>query len=95
MIKYDWHPLRYVPHDTFLTLNTKLHLAAQNVALVGIHYSKQADEQPDNTLSWIPGLWRMAGRWVEGTKHFVHPFPLPHLNSSWWTKSSIHWASFR
>jgi len=43
MIKYDWHPLRYVPLNTFLTLNTKLHLAAQNVALVGIHYTEQAN----------------------------------------------------
>jgi hypothetical protein len=45
-------------------------LAAQNVALVGIHYTEQANEQPYNTLSWIPGLWRMAGCWVEGTKTF-------------------------
>ncbi len=45
-------------------------MAAQNVALVGIHYTEQADEQSHNTLSWIPGLWRMAGRWVEGTKTF-------------------------
>lgn len=70
MIKYDWHPLRYVPPNIVLTLNTKLHLAAQNVALVGIHYTEQANEQPYNTLSWIPGLWRMAGCWVEGTKTF-------------------------
>ena len=70
MIKYNWHHLHYVPLNTFLTLKTKLHLAAQNVALVGIHYTEQADEQAYNTLSWIPGLWRMAGRWVEGTKTF-------------------------
>ena len=49
MIKYDWHPLRYVSPNTFLTLNTMLHLAAQNVALVGIHYTEQADEQSYNT----------------------------------------------
>jgi hypothetical protein len=70
MIKYDWHPLRYVPLNPFLILKAKLHLAAQNVALVGIHYAEQPDQGTHNTLSWIPGLWRMAGHWVKGTKTF-------------------------
>ena len=38
MIKYNRYQLRDTPINTLLTLTEKLHLAAQNVALLGFHY---------------------------------------------------------
>ncbi len=46
------------------------HLALQNVAAVGRTFLPEDPHDKNAWLVWIPGLWRMAGKWVEGIHKF-------------------------
>lgn len=70
MQPFDWKS--FVPSDTdeLIEARLQLHHAIQNVAAVGRHFSPASSNDLQATLVWVPGLGRMAGRWVSGDIDF-------------------------
>jgi hypothetical protein len=70
--KYDWYFLTQPTVEEFQTSKETLHQIIQSVAAVGRTFSPESDEIDDayGRLTWVPGLWRMAGVWVTGNETF-------------------------
>lgn len=65
MSKYEWYQLRSTNLEALADMRDQVHVAIQNVALIGRQYLPKSKEDENATLSWIPGLWRMAGKWID------------------------------
>jgi hypothetical protein len=71
-LKYEWFPLFCPDLPSFQKCRESYHHAIQIVSGVGRSYIETDTPEFDEnaTLSWIPGLWRMAGKWVQGNSSF-------------------------
>ena len=70
MAAFEWRPLREVDTNHLVASRCQLHQAIQNVAAVGRKFLPESKHDVNATLSWVPGLSRMAGQWVEGDISF-------------------------
>lgn len=70
MPKFEWRPLFYVDPQELIEAKNQFHQAIQNVASVGRLYLPEEANDENATLSWVPGLNRMAGKWVNGSQVF-------------------------
>jgi hypothetical protein len=69
--KYDWFPLHQPELTSYQRTFHAFHHALQNVASVGRSYIDPSSENDENAvLSWVPGLWRLVGKWVHGSTPF-------------------------
>ena len=70
--KYDWYIINQQHPEHFKKTVEAYHHIIQNVAAVGRSYmeSDPAKDLWADSLVWVPGLWRMAGKWVQGSKPF-------------------------
>lgn len=66
MDTFNWNPLIVVDPDELRHARIQLHQAIQNVAAVGRKFLPHSVGDENATLSWVPGLKRMAGKWVKG-----------------------------
>ena len=80
MPKYDWHHLRPTDLDNFSALRKQIHQAIQNVSLVGRQYLPPSDEDSNATLTWVPGLWRIVGKWIPAKTKFRSSLSLENFN---------------
>lgn len=69
--KYDWYYLG-TPEDGLALAKETIHQAVQCVSAVGRTFSTadETEEDQNAKLTWVPGLWRMAGVWVDGAQTF-------------------------
>lgn len=74
MDAFSWNPLVPVDPEEIRIARYQLHQAIQNVAAVGRKFLPSAKRDQNATLSWIPGLRRMAGKWVKGDVSFRSSF---------------------
>lgn len=70
MNTFDWRSLKLVDPDRIRSVRYQLHQAIQNVAAIGRKFSPKTDGDEYASLTWIPGLSRMAGDWVTGHETF-------------------------
>ncbi|RED94109.1 hypothetical protein [Marinoscillum furvescens] len=70
MQPFDWRSFVPTDSDDLIKARLLLHHAIQNVAAVGRHFSPPTANDLHATLVWVPGLGRMAGRWVTGEIDF-------------------------
>jgi hypothetical protein len=68
--KYDWFHLEPYDLKDLRNVFIEYHAALQNVAAVGRTFIGKDETDSNAKLSWIPGLWRLAGQWVSGTETF-------------------------
>lgn len=66
MDTFSWNPLIVVDPDELRHARIQLHQAVQNVAAVGRKFLAQDAGDKNASLTWVPGLKRMAGNWVKG-----------------------------
>jgi hypothetical protein len=62
----EWENFSNISQNDLTRVRKQYHLAVQNVALVGRSFREKSESDENATLQWVPGFWRMAGRWVEG-----------------------------
>ncbi len=70
MQSYKWKRFSPIDKDALVLCRKQLHLAIQSVAAVGRRFLPLSEEDMNATLNWVPGLTRMAGKWVEGNITF-------------------------
>ena len=68
--KYSWYHLDSHDVEAFASLKTQLHFAIQNVAAVGRMFLGESERDENAALIWVPGLWRMAGKWIKANDTF-------------------------
>ena len=68
--KYNWHELKPIDLEVLREIREEVHLAIQHVAAVGRTFLEADSRDRNASLAWIPGLWRIAGKWVAGTHTF-------------------------
>jgi len=59
-----WLPIESYDQKGYDRVRQNYHQAVQNVAAVGRAYLPQSDRDENATLQWVPGLRRLAGKWV-------------------------------
>lgn len=70
MLSLEWHTFKPLDTQKLSDVKQQFHLALQNVAAVGRKFLKHSDNDENATLTWIPGLSRLAGKWIEGSVRF-------------------------
>lgn len=70
MDAFTWNPLIAVDPEEIRNARFQLHQAVQNVAAVGRKFLPEKGNDQNATLTWVPGLKRMAGKWVKGNVSF-------------------------
>lgn len=70
MDTFTWIPLTIVDPGELKEARIQLHQAVQNVAAVGRKFLPDVAGDANAQLAWIPGLKRMAGKWVKGNTSF-------------------------
>lgn len=70
MDTFDWRPLQKIDTEKLRATREVLHPAIQNVAAVGRKFLPHSKQDEHATLSWVPGLSRLAGQWVKGDISF-------------------------
>lgn len=70
MQKFEWIP--FLPVDFEKLKNTRIHFhqALQAISEVGRRFLSQSEVDGNAALIWVPGLSRLAGKWVKGKKSF-------------------------
>lgn len=70
MDTFTWN--KFIPTDPeeVRTARVQLHQSVQNVASVGRKFLEHSENDENATLTWVPGLRRMAGKWVQGDVSF-------------------------
>ncbi|MFY0688338.1 MAG: hypothetical protein JXQ90_14285 [Cyclobacteriaceae bacterium] len=74
--RYEWFHFSEMDFDELSSLRVQYHQAIQNVAAVGRTFLAKSEDDQNAVLSWVPGLWRMAGKWVKANKTFRSSFSL-------------------
>ncbi len=92
--KYDWFNIEPVDLDDFRDLRDQYHHAIQNVGAVGRMYLGQTEGDSNASLSWVPGLWRLVGKWIDGIETFrssisFHDFTIYLVNKKVKTLASL------
>ena len=70
MDTFKWIPFVSVDPEEIRNVRAQLHLSVQNVAAVGSEFLSESEGDENAVLSWVPGLRRMAGKWVQGDISF-------------------------
>ncbi|MFY0605481.1 MAG: hypothetical protein JXR10_02130 [Cyclobacteriaceae bacterium] len=70
MQAYQWIPFSPINKEALVNCRKQLHVAVQTVAAIGRKFLPPSDEDQNATLIWVPGLKRMAGKWVEANVVF-------------------------
>ncbi len=70
MLSLEWHTFKPLDTQKLSDVKQQFHLALQNVAAVGRKFLEHSDNDENATLTWIPGLSRLAGKWIEGNVRF-------------------------
>ncbi|MFT6866944.1 MAG: hypothetical protein ACJA08_001782 [Cyclobacteriaceae bacterium] len=70
MQQFEWRDLGQVDYNELGQTKNQVHQAIQLVAAVGRKFREVSPNDDNATLSWIPGLTRLAGKWVQGNKTF-------------------------
>lgn len=76
MQTFDWRPLSRIDPAQISATRQQLHQAIQNVAAVGRKFLPKSQQDKQATLTWVPGLSRLAGEWVSGRLTFRSSFSL-------------------
>lgn len=71
-LRYDWFVIEKPDQVALKKTVDVYHYLIQKVAQVGRSYIDHDPEKDlwSDTLIWIPGLWRMAGQWINGSQKF-------------------------
>lgn len=59
-----WLPIESFDQNAYDRVRQNYHQAVQNVAAVGRAYLPSSERDENATLQWVPGLRRLAGKWV-------------------------------
>ncbi|MEQ9302290.1 MAG: hypothetical protein RJQ14_00130 [Marinoscillum sp.] len=70
MDTFDWKELVQLDPEDIRDSRYQLHHAVQNVAAIGRKFLPYSEGDENAVLTWVPGLMRMAGKWVEGDISF-------------------------
>lgn len=62
----EWANFPEISNNDLGFVRKQFHLAVQNVAVVGRTYLSNSINDENAALHWVPGFWRMAGKWVNG-----------------------------
>lgn len=77
----EWEKLTHISTDDLNFVRKQYHLAAQNISVVGRSYLDRSENDENAVLHWVPGFWRMAGKWVSGqNKTFRSSISLKDFN---------------
>lgn len=67
MLQFDWKAFDGdIGPKSLFTTRAQTHRAIQAIAAVGRKFLAQSDNDENASLSWVPGLSRLAGKWVSG-----------------------------
>lgn len=71
MQQFDWREFNKKTNtNDLIDVKEQLHLVLQTVAAIGRKFLDPSEGDENATLSWVPGLTRLAGRWVKGNITF-------------------------
>lgn len=70
MQRFDWRVFDEVDFVKLNNCKSQCHIALQSVAAIGRKFLQSLESDENATLSWIPGLTRLSGKWVEGSSTF-------------------------
>ncbi len=66
MLSLEWRPVGRYNKTRVSSAKIQYHVAIQNVAAIGRRFLGESKGDLNASLFWIPGLSRMAGRWIKG-----------------------------
>lgn len=69
MLNFEWSDFAPVDFQKLRNARDQYHHAVQSVSLVGRRFIPEGTDKR-STMTWVPGLSRLAGKWVKGEKAF-------------------------
>ncbi|MFY0600976.1 MAG: hypothetical protein JXR03_14975 [Cyclobacteriaceae bacterium] len=71
MQQFEWREFdSLIGVEEIANARFQFHRAIQPVSAVGRKFLEHSEEDLNATLTWVPGLTRLAGKWVKGVKTF-------------------------
>lgn len=63
---FEWRPLIKLDPERIKSARAEAHHAIQNVSAVGRRFLPNQPNDQNAELVWVPGLSRLAGKWIKG-----------------------------
>lgn len=70
MQKFDWLPFNRPDKLRLREAKESYHTVLQSVAVIGRRFLHESENDDNATLDWVPGLTRLAGKWVQAKTTF-------------------------